>query len=170
MQLCVNQWRFLQTKCEQGVLFYFTGGNEIDKGILCLCLSLCLVPLHFAATPSYSTRKKSILRRSYAVRHHQFVMFNLWWNVVISIFCCAHSVSTCLINFYLSQWFPRMTLTSCQRTASHNRHNQWLPSLQVGEGSLIVKRLGKLSQSAMLNLDYYVIASPFSYNNEIGKC
>lgn len=42
-------------------------------------------------------------------------MFNLWWNVVIFFFCCAHFVPTCLINFHLSQWFPKMTLTSCQK-------------------------------------------------------
>lgn len=110
-----------------------------------------LSPFHYHAI-THHREKTSTVRCSYSVRHHQFVMFNLWWNAIIVIFCCAHFASTCLINFSLSQWFPRMTLSSCQRTASHNWNNQLFPSVQVCQGSLIVKLLGTLSQSAMLNL------------------
>lgn len=153
VQLHFNQWRTEETTWEVGVWFLLYRwqwdwrGHALSPSFLPSPLS----PFHYHAIAHHG-EKKSTVRCSYSVRHHQFVMFNLWWNAVIVIFCCAHFASTCLINFSPSEWFPRMTLSSCQRTASHNRNNQWFPSVQVRQGSLIVKLLGVLSQSAMLNL------------------
>lgn len=46
--------------------------------------SFFLLSLFYHFTLS-KQRGKSVLRCSYTVRHHQFVMYNLWWNVVIPI-------------------------------------------------------------------------------------
>lgn len=51
------------------------------------------------------------------------------------LFCSARFVSTCLINFSLPHWFPRVTLTSCHAGAdgvSHNTSSHWFPPLRWG--------------------------------------
>lgn len=88
-----------------------------------------------------SHRKKNVLTCFYTVRHHPFVMFNLWWDEV-NFFCplCCNSPHQLLLQSVISQNDFNQLPENC---ATQKRSKRWItePSLCLYTETVLSKFL-----------------------------